>query len=200
MGEGNEVKRKLHLLKWEVICKQKKKGGLGLDFLQFKNADLLSKWWYIWFQDINRPWRDLVQGKYALKGELNFEQCWGMEHKLSLLLNNIVSPVRDCRNNEWISKFSTNAYKWITGNGLKALFWEDLWYGNQTLMSKFPRLYCLSSWKHLVIAEFIERWNSEERRCQRWSRPLRVWEKEKEEELQVIISGTTLLDRQDRVS
>ncbi|KAK3188493.1 hypothetical protein Dsin_028054 [Dipteronia sinensis] len=38
------VRRKLHLVKWEIIQKRKCKGGLGVDSVQDKNKGLLAKW------------------------------------------------------------------------------------------------------------------------------------------------------------
>lgn len=37
---------KFHLVKWSNVCKQTKKGGLGLDNIQSKNTSLLFKWWW----------------------------------------------------------------------------------------------------------------------------------------------------------
>lgn len=37
--------RKIHLLKWESVCKSKNQGCLGISSLRAKNLALLSKWW-----------------------------------------------------------------------------------------------------------------------------------------------------------
>lgn len=34
-----------HTIKWEVICKPKRKGGLGIQVMAWKNAAILAKWW-----------------------------------------------------------------------------------------------------------------------------------------------------------
>ena len=41
---GGSVERKAHLIKWEVICADKSKGGLGLRKLVLLNKALLGKW------------------------------------------------------------------------------------------------------------------------------------------------------------
>ncbi|KAL6342798.1 hypothetical protein AAG906_016633 [Vitis piasezkii] len=41
---GGSVERKAHLIKWEAICEDKSKGGLGLRKLVLLNKALLGKW------------------------------------------------------------------------------------------------------------------------------------------------------------
>lgn len=38
--------RKIHLLKWEKICKRKELGGLDIPIIQMRNKALLGKWWW----------------------------------------------------------------------------------------------------------------------------------------------------------
>jgi hypothetical protein len=44
--QGGGTKKKYHLVKWEIICKSKKKGGLGIKNLKRMNISLLCKWWW----------------------------------------------------------------------------------------------------------------------------------------------------------
>jgi hypothetical protein len=44
--QGGANKRKYHLVKWAVITKPKKKGGLGVKDLRKMNISLLCKWWW----------------------------------------------------------------------------------------------------------------------------------------------------------
>jgi hypothetical protein len=44
--QGGSTKRKYHLVKWEVVCRSKKKGGLGIMDIRKMNICLLCKWWW----------------------------------------------------------------------------------------------------------------------------------------------------------
>ena len=42
--QGDSEKKKYRLAKWEVVCRPKDQGGLGINDLQVKNTALLGKW------------------------------------------------------------------------------------------------------------------------------------------------------------
>ena len=42
--QGDELKRKYRLAKWDIICRTKDQAGLGIENLEVKNRCLLSKW------------------------------------------------------------------------------------------------------------------------------------------------------------
>lgn len=44
--QSDENKRKYRLTKWNIICRPKDQGGLGIENLEVKNKCLLSKWLY----------------------------------------------------------------------------------------------------------------------------------------------------------
>jgi hypothetical protein len=56
-------KRKYRLTKWEIICRPKEQGGLGVEVLELKNKSLLSKWL---FKLINEQGllQEFLQNKY----------------------------------------------------------------------------------------------------------------------------------------
>jgi hypothetical protein len=56
-------KRKYRLTKWNIICRPKDKGGLGIEVLEIKNQCLLSKWL---FKLLNEEgvWNEILQNKY----------------------------------------------------------------------------------------------------------------------------------------
>ncbi|KAK2641042.1 hypothetical protein Ddye_022805 [Dipteronia dyeriana] len=64
---GDEVvKKKYHAVSWEVLCKSKKLGGLGIGRMDDKNRSLLAKWiWRFGFKE-NTLWRRVICAKYGL--------------------------------------------------------------------------------------------------------------------------------------
>jgi hypothetical protein len=46
-----------------VICKSKKKGGLGIKDLRKMNVSLLAKWWWKLEQE-DGLWQDIINAKY----------------------------------------------------------------------------------------------------------------------------------------
>lgn len=42
-GEG-ALEKKIHLVKWLIVCREKNKGGIGIKNLSSLNKSLLGKW------------------------------------------------------------------------------------------------------------------------------------------------------------
>jgi len=61
--QGGGTKRKYHLVKWEIICKSKKKGGLGIKDLRKMNISLLYKWWWK-LEKEDGLWQKIIKFKY----------------------------------------------------------------------------------------------------------------------------------------
>ena len=61
--QSTEHKRKYHLTRWNIICRPKDQGGLGIELLEIKNRCLLSKWL---FKLLNEQgvWQELLTNKY----------------------------------------------------------------------------------------------------------------------------------------
>jgi hypothetical protein len=62
--QGGRLKRKYHLVKWDIVCKEKKKGGLGLKDLRKMNVSLLCKWWWL-LESREGIWQEIVNLKYV---------------------------------------------------------------------------------------------------------------------------------------
>ena len=60
-----EERRKIHLVSWSTICKDKKHGGLGLRHLEGLNQDLLSKWLLRISLERESFWRKVISRKFG---------------------------------------------------------------------------------------------------------------------------------------
>jgi hypothetical protein len=61
--ENNQLKRKYRLTRWNIICRPKDQGGLGVKVLDIKNRCLLSKWLYKLLNE-EGVWQELLYNKY----------------------------------------------------------------------------------------------------------------------------------------
>jgi hypothetical protein len=55
---GVNGRKKLSWVKWEVVCKDKKKGGLGVRDLEAASLSLLMKWWRLLNREYSALWKD----------------------------------------------------------------------------------------------------------------------------------------------
>jgi hypothetical protein len=56
-------KKKYRLTKWNVICRPKDQGGLGIEVLELKNKSLLCKWLYKLLNE-DGMWQEILHKKY----------------------------------------------------------------------------------------------------------------------------------------
>lgn len=111
--QGGGQKRKYHLVKWEVICKNKKKGGLGIKNIRKMNISLLCKWWWK-LKNEDGIWQDLIKAKY-LRNEL--------VNTVKVKFDD--SPVwKDIMK---VKHLYLRGRKVKSNNGKKTLFWLDPW-------------------------------------------------------------------------
>ena len=68
LWQGGGQKKQYHLVWWEVLCKSKKKDGLGIKNIKKLNISFLCKWWWK-LEHEEGLWQNLVQEKY-LRGAL----------------------------------------------------------------------------------------------------------------------------------
>ncbi|MCI04536.1 putative ribonuclease H protein, partial [Trifolium medium] len=82
------------------------------------------------------------------------------------------------------------------GNSIK--FWKDVWVGDQTLESRFPRLFGVSVQQDNVVRE-VGRWVDGEWRWELlWRRNFFVWEEALMRNLMEVISHRGITDAEDR--
>lgn len=129
-GRRKGQKKKYHLIKWEIICKSKDKGGLGIKDIKKMNVSLLTKWWWK-LETQSGLWQDIVNAKYMQGMTVS-----SVKHRLT------DSPV-------WsdlmkVKHIYLRGRKIHVKNGKNTLFWLDSWIGDN--------LYVFNSQFYLIYA------------------------------------------------
>ena len=108
----------MKLVAWELVCKPKEMGGLGVMDLAIFNQALLLKWHWYWAKPEGRIWKQIYQ--YTSSTEILAIGISLRETNLKQIFNVAVT--------------------FIPGNGVSIGFWEQNW-GEGTLKHQFPNLY-----------------------------------------------------------
>ncbi|KAJ9689585.1 hypothetical protein PVL29_014989 [Vitis rotundifolia] len=142
-----EERRKIHLVRWEVICKDKRHGGLGLRHLKDFNHALLGKW--LWKFPIEREsfWRRVIVGKF---GEV--DGGWTTRKVREFYGTGLWKNIRK----GWEEFFLRTSI--CIGNGRQTRFWWDIWVGDSKLKDLFPLLFRIATHNSAIVADL---WGSQ---------------------------------------
>jgi hypothetical protein len=119
-------KRKYRLTRWNIICRPKDQGGLGIEVLEIKNKCLLCKWLFKLLSE-DGVWHELINNKYL--------------HSKSL--SQVMVRPSDSPFWKGLMKLKDDFFErgsFIIGNGQNARFWEDTWLGSSPLAHQYPQL------------------------------------------------------------
>jgi hypothetical protein len=179
-------------VKWDVICRPKKEGGLGVRDLRLVNISLLSKWKWKLLDRENELWKDVVVAKYGRDvlgkknlGEIDITRMGSTWWRDLCLID---------KDSGWF----TNAINKRVGVGNSTSFWNERWIGDQTLRQLFPRLFGISLQKDDLICNMgrlgdgVWIWDL------RWRRILFVWEEEQYNALLEVIAPFLPSGQQDK--
>ncbi|KAG8381639.1 hypothetical protein BUALT_Bualt06G0142500 [Buddleja alternifolia] len=108
---GTNAKRKMHLLKWDIICQPKESGGLGLRRLRDVNFALLGKLGWQVITEESRLWVQVMLHKYVQRNR---------------------ARARGATSYSWRSISATLSFlrkgiQWIVGTSEAIRFWTDKW-------------------------------------------------------------------------
>eukprot|EP00253_Pinus_taeda_P008440 PITA_08440 len=119
-----ETRKKWALVSWEKICKPKNQGGLGLDDVEILSKVLGAKLWWQWVKDPKAQWAHIWKEKYA--------SAWLSSDIIRMSGNMKGSPIW---NKAWENRgvVQKNSF-WEIKEGDLALFWEDKWQKEPTLL------------------------------------------------------------------
>jgi hypothetical protein len=117
--QSDRLKIKYRLTKWNIICRPKDEGGLGIEVLEIKNKCFLSKWLYK-IQNEEGVWQELLRNKYLHSKSLSEVTTKPTD---SPFWKGLMKVKKD-----FLSRGS-----FTVGNGEDTRFWEDTWLGNKSL-------------------------------------------------------------------
>ena len=141
--QSDELKRKYKLAKWDIICRPKDQGGLGIENLEVKNRCLLSKWLFKLSVETEATWAQILRNKYP--------------HSRTLAQ----VTVRPTDSPFWkgllrVKSVFFNRTKFIVGNGTTTRFWEDTWLGETPIAIQYPSLYSIVQRTDAYVATVLQ--------------------------------------------
>ncbi|GKU96042.1 hypothetical protein SLEP1_g9323 [Rubroshorea leprosula] len=137
---GTEEGKRINWVRWDKVCMDREKGGLGVKDLRLFKLALLGKWWGRLLREEKGLWIKVIFEKYGRVGELRFN--W--------LRENIKFGSIWWRNMCKLSVIEEGKRGWLdkgmnlrVGEGIDVKFWWDEWCGEESLANKYPRLYLI---------------------------------------------------------
>ena len=142
---GGNLERKIHFVKWDIVCLSKVKCGLGIRGLLNFNKALLGKWDWRFAMEENSIWRNIISLKYGMEEGGWFSNTPRDSYGVGLW-KDIGKDVMQIRQN-----CSSEV-----GNGRKVIFLEDVWCGEVPLCSSFLSIYEVASLKGDKVVDLWE--------------------------------------------
>ncbi|CAL5415768.1 unnamed protein product [Camellia sinensis] len=180
---GNDLKRKVHLVKWAEVTKSREQGGLGIRRIKDVNSSLLLKWWWKFGKEVNALWRRLLCSKYRIE-EGSWTPLASVSHSHSRVWTDIITVAK---HHQQLVEFYVEKLRLRVGNGTRIKFWHDRWLGSRCLKAEFPRIFSLSIDKGGSLLSFYDRRSSVEEWNFIFRRNLYDWEKDEVNRLVVVL-------------
>lgn len=121
MWGGTVEKRKIHWVAWDLVCKPKQLGGLGIVDLRLKNKALLAKWLWRFVEDKDALWRCIISEKYG-RNHRDLLPNTQNRNQFSMLWKNIMSLLK---NSDEYAETLLSGLGVSIGNGMSILFWSQ---------------------------------------------------------------------------
>jgi mannosylglycoprotein endo-beta-mannosidase len=164
--------KKVSWVRWGVVCKAKKNGGLGVRDIDLVNVSLLAKWRWRLLQPGLPLWKEVLVARYGahILVEADWSRC-RVPTSASKWWKNIVAIDDVVPDKKWFSEALVRKI----GNGLATPFWNSKWIGDSPLAITFPRLFSLSIQKENNVRDLC---NDDGTWVFSWRRNLFRWEEE----------------------
>lgn len=129
-----------NLVAWEIVCKSKVQGGLGVVSLGELNCALLCKWLWRMVDVKDSLWKQWMESVYY-----NGQFTLGASvHSQSSSVWKAIMKQQEIFN---------VGLKWNVGDGRKILFWHNKWICDIALKNLYPDLFLISSNQNAKVAD-----------------------------------------------
>ena len=142
---GGALDQRPHLVRWNLVCLERKKGGLRVRNLALMNKALLGKWNWCFAIESEALWKQVISHKYGVE-----EGGWCTRAERGRHGVGLWKAIRK----EWLGMYSSVAFR--VGNGQRVRFWKDKWCGDEPLYESFPSLFVISRAKDAWVSDV---WN-----------------------------------------
>ncbi|GJU97790.1 RNA-directed DNA polymerase, eukaryota [Tanacetum coccineum] len=140
---AHDNEEKISWVKWSKVLSPKKHGGLGVSSFYALNRALLFKWVWRYISQDNSLWARVISSIHGSKFQdlvLSPSSLWiSIVREVRVLKSRGVDLVSYCKKR--------------VGNGLRTSFWEEVWIGDNSLSSVFPRIFALENNKSCSVAD-----------------------------------------------
>ncbi|RVW34357.1 Transposon TX1 uncharacterized 149 kDa protein [Vitis vinifera] len=131
---GGNLEGKIYLVKWDVVCTDKNKGGLGLRKIAMLNRALLGKWIWRFTCEKDNLWKQVITTKYGQE-----DRGWR-----SKKVNGAVGV------GVWNEILKESDWCWdnlvfLAGKGTKIRFRKDIWCTDTPLSHCFTHLFVMAT-------------------------------------------------------
>ncbi|XP_068475329.1 uncharacterized mitochondrial protein AtMg00310-like [Phaseolus vulgaris] len=178
--------RKIAWASWNLVCKPREFGGLGIIHPKQFNLALLGKWiWRLGSAEVGL-WKEVLFSKYGGWRGLGEE---GKGRNCSLWWKDL----KEVWSSEgWGRSFEDN-FEWKVGDENDIFFWKDRWLKGEALKSVFPRLFSISSNKDSNLLE-VGSWTNGRWVWQLdWRRSFFDWENPMADQLSQLLLGVEVV-------
>uniref|UniRef100_F6H3G0 Uncharacterized protein n=1 Tax=Vitis vinifera TaxID=29760 RepID=F6H3G0_VITVI len=139
---GGNLEGKVHLVKWDAVCTEKHKGGLGLRRIATLNRALLGKWIWRFACEKNNFWNQVITTKYG-------QEDYGWRPKKVRGPAGVRVWKEIMKEDDWC--WDNLAFR--VGKGSKIKFWKDCWCTDTPLSQCFNQLFVLAVHRDATIEE-----------------------------------------------
>lgn len=124
---------------WDLVCRPKNHGGLGVLDVKVRNLALLLKFLHSFYKKKDVPWANLI---------------WSMYY-----VDKVPHATDPCGSFWWrdvmqLSDTYGGIMKVEVGDGSTALFWKDQWH-DKTLDESHPRAFSFTKLEDVSVLEFL---------------------------------------------